>query len=259
MQAKEKIKQLTKKKFVYFLSRGDEAIKEALKYAKSKGKDTLVLADQGGWMSYKKFGKRLGFSMIEMETDFGIVELDLLGFALSQNKNTVLLLNSFAGYHAEQPVDDIITLCKKYNCLFVNDASGTIGTDLCRGDIIVASLGEWKAVDLGEGGILAIDEEIKKDDAKLDEEKLLEKLNNLPKRFKFLFDRCEKIKEDLKGFDVIHPDKRGIVVIVRFRNEEEKNKLLKYCEENKLEHTLCPREIRVKANAVSIEVKRLNL
>lgn len=259
MEAKEKLKKLTGKEHIYFVSRGNEAIKEALKYAKSKGKENLILADQGGWLAYKKFAKRLGFNMVEMETDFGVVELDLLGFALSQNKNSVLLLNSLAGYHAEQPVAGIITLCKKHDCLFINDASGTIGTTACKGSVIVASFGRWKPVDLGEGGMIALDEKISAEEAYLDEEKLLKKLDKLPDRLQFLFNKCDEIKKDLKSFNILHREKKGIVVIACFRNEPEKNEIIKYCEEKKLEYTLCPREIRVKANAVSIEVKRLNL
>ena len=40
-------------------------------------------------------------------------------------------------------------------------------------------------------------------------------------------------------------------------NDEEKDKIIKYCKENNYEYTLCPRYIRVNENAVSIEVKRL--
>ena len=48
----------------------------------------------------------------------------------------------------------------------------------------------------------------------------------------------------------------GHNVIVKFNTDEEKEKIINYCDKNELEYTLCPRYIRVEENAVSIEVKR---
>ena len=39
--------------------------------------------------------------------------------------------------------------------------------------------------------------------------------------------------------------------------QEEKGKIIKYCEENNLQYTICPRYIRVNCDAISIEVKRI--
>jgi hypothetical protein len=44
---------------------------------------------------------------------------------------------------------------------------------------------------------------------------------------------------------------------VKFNNEEEKNKIKTYCEKNKYEFVECPKMIKVNAEAISIEVKRI--
>jgi len=48
-----------------------------------------------------------------------------------------------------------------------------------------------------------------------------------------------------------------INVIIKFDDEEVKQRIIEYCKENNLEYTVCPRYIRVNENAVSIELKRL--
>ena len=74
---------------------------------------------------------------------------------------------------------------------------------------------------------------------------------------RFLCRVCKKIKEDLKGFDIVHKDGNGLNVVVKFKDKSEKQKLIKYCKQNNYEYTMCPRYIRVLDKAISIEVKRL--
>lgn len=99
---------------------------------------------------------------------------------------------------------------------------------------------------------------IKKEKIEVDENKLIEKIKDLPNRYKFLFETVDKIKNDLKKYKVIYPEKKGINVVIRFGSDEEKNKLIKYCEENNYEWILCPKYIKVNVPAISIEVKRLS-
>jgi len=61
----------------------------------------------------------------------------------------------------------------------------------------------------------------------------------------------------VKQENIIHKDSKGINVIIRFSSDTEKERLINYCDKNNLEHTLCPRYIRVNVDALSIEVKRL--
>ena len=80
---------------------------------------------------------------------------------------------------------------------------------------------------------------------------------DLEKRLFLLKKLTEKIKKDLGKFDIIHKDKKGINVVVKFKDENEKKKIVDYCRDNDYEYTECPRYIRVNCNAISIEVKRL--
>jgi len=89
------------------------------------------------------------------------------------------------------------------------------------------------------------------------ENELDEKIELLPEKFKFFFSKVKEIKEDLKDFKILQKNKRGLNVVVAFSNEEEKEKIISYCKEKKLEFSECPRYIRVNKNAISIEVKRL--
>ena len=73
-----------------------------------------------------------------------------------------------------------------------------------------------------------------------------------------MYNRAMKVKEDLKRFNIIHPDSRGINVVVKFSGDIEKAEIISYCNQNKLEFTLCPRYIRVNEKAISIEIKRID-
>ena len=88
---------------------------------------------------------------------------------------------------------------------------------------------------------------------------LEKKLKELKKRLNLLYGKAEKVKSDLKDFNIIHRDKKGINVIVKFDSDKEKEKIINYCKNNNLEYTLCPRYIRVMDKAISIEIKRLEV
>ena len=87
--------------------------------------------------------------------------------------------------------------------------------------------------------------------------KLKTKLKSLDKRYNLFYKTALTIKSELIGFEILHKQRKGWNVVVRFNNDEEKQKLVKYCEKKNLPYTLCPRYIRVEEDAISIEVKRL--
>lgn len=263
----ELLKKYTKHDYIELTSKGDNAIFAALCCAKKNNSKKLILApEQGGWFSYLNYPKKLGFKLQLVKTDYGVIDLKELNKKM-QNKNfCALIYANPAGYFAEQPVKEIYEACKKNNCLVILDASGSIGSEICNGeyaDIIVGSFGKWKPVNLGYGGFLSAKEKkyfaFKSNIANFDEKYLpllYEKLKNVKKRYK-LFNRVnKKIKKDLNKFEILHKDKKGINVIVKFAGEKEKNKIIDYCAKNKYRYTICPRYIRVNENAVSIEVKR---
>ncbi len=259
MEPTEKLHELFGKSSIKLVESGDHAILSVLRHVKSIGKSRVLIQDQGGWLTYKDYSKKAGLEPIELKTDYGIV--DLSDLKEKADTKSVLLINSLNGYFCEQPMDKIAEICTGKKCLLVNDASGSIGTEMAKtGDIIIGSFGKNKPVNLHYGGFITFDEgefEGEFDKEKLD--LLSEELDRLFVRLQEWDKINKKIKEELKEFDIIHREKRGINVIVKFSDNEEKQKIINYCEKNNYEYTLCPRRIRVNTNAISIEVKRRNL
>jgi len=258
-ETQELLKNLTNKEHIKLVARGNKAIQYALKIAKKLGKKRLLIQDQGGWFTYRDFGLKLKFDIIELKTDYGIVDINTLKENI--DKNSALLINSLTGYFAEQPIDKIYNICRANKCLLINDVSGSIGSENAKfGDILVCSFGNDKPINLGKGGFIAIREKEWSSLTSLTEVEprgLKQKLINLSSRLFSLKKLSKKIKKDLKDYDIIHKESDGINVIVRFNNKEEKQNITDYCEKNKYEYTICPRYIRVNCDAISIEVKRI--
>ncbi|MFH1849635.1 MAG: hypothetical protein ABH879_05600 [archaeon] len=243
-----RLKELSGKSHVRVTERGNAAIVQALRYANRK---LVYIQDQGGWITYRQYPKKLGYETIELRTDFGIVE------DIAPEPDSALLINTLPGYFCEQPMDDIVRVCKDANCLIINDVSGSIGRGVARvGDLIVGSFGKWKPVNLEHGGFIASDNPLPGEDAQIDYPRLRELLKNLDARLKNLQKISDIIKKDLCIHRIIHAENNGINVIVQFGSDAEKNSIVSYCEKNKYEYTICPRYIRVNTDAVSIEVKR---
>ncbi len=280
----------TKHNHVKLAQRGNKAIAAALKCAKLINKKKYVLVpDQGGWLTFLNYPKKAGFEVKTIKTNYGIIDLDDL-----KNKAdgaSAILYTNPAGYFAEQPINEIYRICKN-KCIVILDVSGSIGCKLCNGDyadIIVASFGKWKPVNLLYGGFISFKNkndyvqskkiltELNFDKTKSDS--LYKKLKNIKKRYDLFYETAKKIKKDLNNCKIIHKNKKGINVVAAFSNEKEKKDLIDYCERNKYEFTLCPgyhknlqskslghkkhpksvfSYIRVNKDALSIEVKRLN-
>ena len=262
------LRKLSGHDFIRLTSRGNTAIYTALYCAKELNRRKLVLVpDQGGWFTYKKYPKQLDMKLLVVKTDFGVI--DVADLREKSKDANCIIYSTPAGYFAEQPVKEIYSICRKNKCIVILDITGSIGRHdygkYC--DFAVCSFGDGKPINLGYGGFVSA---VKKgyfdepEDAfissSFEEEyysRLLEKLKSLKERHQ-LFDKVnKKVKKELSDYDIIHRNKEGINVIVKFRDESEKKKIIDYCEKNKLEFTICPRYIRVKAKAVSIEVKRL--
>lgn len=264
--ARTMLKILTDKTTVFFTPRCNESIRIAMLMAAKQGNVHGLMQDEGGWLTYEKFIKQAGLEPIKMVTFDGVIHPKELSH---YGGDEVLLVNSLAGYVASQPMEDIANYCIAQDIELVNDVSGSIGLSTAKfGDIIVGSFGKAKPVDMGHGGFIAFDDEyleifeevVGKDfnEYTLVFEVLTAKLKNLEKRRVFLTGICKKIKEDLSERNIVHKDDdSGLNVIVRFKDEEEKQFLEQYCKDNNYEFTVCPREIRIDDDAISIEVKRL--
>ena len=251
MDPKEQLKALVGHKHIYLTSRGNAAIEKALEQFP---KGDLLIADQGGWMSYRKIAKKLGFDAVELKTDLGVIDLEDLRQRV--NDASAVLYQNPAGYFAEQPVKEIYEIAKGKVIL---DVSGCLGKNFGDyADVIIGSFGRWKIADLGTGGFISSNKELKiEENFEGGLDKLSEKLSKVKERLQDLYSKCRQIKEDLKKFTILHKDKKGVNVIVAFSNDEERSEILKYCQTNNYEWTECPREIRVNVPAISIEVKRL--
>ncbi|MBC8495754.1 DegT/DnrJ/EryC1/StrS family aminotransferase [archaeon] len=250
------IKNLTGKKYVVFTARGNSAILAALKYVKQKGLNDILIQDQGGWITYPQYIKKLKLNQIKLTTNYGLINK-------ITEKNAVLLINSMPGYFVLQDMDDIAIQCKNNNLFLINDVSGSIGTKQAKeGDILFGSFGRWKPLNMEEGGFIATDDKeaynfFKEFEFDISCEKLCGKLSKLQEKLNFFNDKVKEIKEDLKDYDIIHREQKGLNVVVKYSSEKEKEKLIKYCNEKKLEFVECPKYIRVNEQAISIEVKRL--
>jgi len=260
----EQLRNYTHHKHIKLTNSGDAAIFVALATAKKLNpREFILIPDQGGWFSYPIYPKYHGFAVKELKTGAGVIDLE----DLKQHVSTAsaILVSSFAGYIAEQPMQEIIAICHEHGCLVIEDVSGSIGDDiLCDGqsDIIIGSFGKWKIVDVGHGGFISCAQDALDKDAlrlakqNIDLDLLQKKLEAAPKRLAALIAEATKVKADLKDLNIVHPDKRGVNVAIRFSSEEEKQRILDYCQKQSYEHTLCPRYIRVNEQAISIELKR---
>lgn len=258
----QQIQKLFHKKKAILVKRGNDAIQQSLKLAYKLGKKKLLICDQGGWMSYPKYGKQIGFEIYTLKTDNGLLSLEELRNHV--DASSVLLIHSLAGYIVHQNMALIERTCAKRNCFLINDATGSVGTAPSQfGDIIFASFGKDKPLKMGKkAGFVCFNNEGygKELQEHNFEEKELEQihnaLKNLQQRLHFLQQRRVEI---LKHFQskALFSNKYGLNVVVPFASEKEKKNIITYCENNNLEYTTCPREIRVLQNAISIEVKRL--
>ena len=244
---------LTTKKPVSFLKRGNEAIKQALLHAKNQGCTRLLIPDQGGWLTYPQFGKKLGFDITHFETKDGVFGPEVL---VGDHK-TVVLINSLPAYAFNLDMQAITNHCKKHNILLINDVAASIGTkDATYGDIIIGSFGKAKPLPLDEGGFIAgVKPTVGEPD--IDYETLTELLKTLPTRTKEALNIAKKIKMLLPN--ISNPEHNGYVVIAPFTTDAEKEMLINLVEKQfpNIEYTICPRYIRVTRQAVSFEVKRL--
>jgi len=262
-QILEKLKELTGNKFIQLTERGNSSLLIALTLVKNLlSKTKVLIQDQGGWITYKQYPKDLGLEIIEIKTDYGLIDLDDLED--KADENSVLLINSSPGYAAVQDMQKVMEVCNRKKCFLINDVSGSIGTENAKiGDIVFGSFGRWKPINLEYGGFVATNNDKYYEEFEasyFDEHKyedLIKKIDGLAERLRKLKEKRKTILEDLSSFNVVHKDKDGVNVIVKFDNDKVKQKIIDYCKENKLEFTECPRYIRINEDAVSIEVKRL--
>ncbi|MBD3259755.1 hypothetical protein GF371_03955 [Candidatus Woesearchaeota archaeon] len=259
----QKLKDMTGCRHVLLLDRGNSAVFLAFYAVKTKNM-MLSIPDQGGWLTYKDYPKKLDLKFTEYHTDYAKATED----SFQNPKNKAYIICQPGGYFVQQK----LSMIRQKTDFYILDASGSIGNDdvrNSRADIILGSFSKWKPVNLGKGGFFATDNDDIFDIAKLQADKhlfkpdlseaemLLRLLNRVKERYNLFEEHCQKIKEDLKEFEILHPDSHGINLVVKADSEHDKEQVTQYCKDNNYAYTLLPRYIRANCNGVSIEVKRL--
>ncbi len=262
---------LTNHPHVILTHRGDGAIFVALHIVKfCTEKRTILIPDQAGWWSFKTLPPLFGFEVVEVKTDYGRIDLADLETKTRSEKPAALLIQSLAGYFIQQPMEDIIKICRKNNCLVIEDVSGSIGfLPVYDSDIKVCSFGRDKLLNVGTGGFVSTKEDVVEQwknqlepvlrlcKPSIDTALLIKKIDSLKARITFLSEKAQKIKSDLAHLQILHRTSPSVNVVIMSANDAEKKEIVSYCVKHQVEYTFGPRYIRVECPAVSIEVKRL--
>ena len=284
----EKLANITNHKDAKLVNSGNSAILSAMNAIDG----AILIPDQGAWNGFKQIANFLNKDLITIKTNQGLIDLDCLNESIlslsdenridldNEDNKSAIFLTSFAAYTAEQDMKSICDFAHKNNMIVVEDASGAITDskkELANGnlsDIIIGSTGSPKIVNVEDGGFITTN-----DKSVFDKSKLLLKTNNasnitacgISKELEFANDTLNKaieatayLKEKIEnetGFEVFHPDKRGINVIVK--TDDPKSLSYKLRQEFVLDShgmiTKCPNYNRLKEKAVALEIKNLDL
>jgi len=270
MEAKaiDKIKSLTGHENVKITSSGNNSIFIALCAIEGD----LIIPDQGGWHGFKQIAKFLGKNIITLKTDLGLISTEYLE-ELDIKENSALIYTSFAGYCAEQDTKSISKYCKNNNITTIEDASAGIGDSEKRlgngkyADIIIASTGSPKIINVGSGGfITSNDEDIFRKTSlpqKLSKTSQIVcggiccELDNVGEKLELTVNATKHLKNNIET--TLHANKRGVNVIIPHDNAKEISwnlkKLLPIDKSGFI--TTCPNYNRVKQKAIAVEIKNL--
>ena len=264
-----KIKELTNSKYAKITSSGNNSIFVAL----SSIEGSVLIPDQGGWHGFKQIAKFLNKEIITIKTDLGIIdpkELDELEIP----DNSALIFTSFAGYTAEQDIKSISKYCRENGITTIEDASAGIGDKNkilgnCKySDIVIASTGQPKIINVGSGGFIATNNETLFNETslalKLSKSNeiicsgIYEELKNVEENLQITLNAKDYLNKYIDN--TIHGDKRGVNLIIQHDNPKEKSWELK--QKLPIDKSgfinKCPNYNRVKTKAISIEIKNLN-
>ena len=255
-QVSKKLKSLVKKKNMLFTGSCDEALMMGAKILLADSKNKLIITqDSGGWLSYPKIAKKLGVPIIYIKTNKGKLSLS----ELKKHKDCVLILHSLPGYCYKEDMKAIQKICESNNIKLLNDACGSIGTESAtRGNIICCSFGKWKPLSAGGGGFLASNLILTGKSEELDFARINKSIDTMNKRIKTWKKISSTVKKEMKEF-VLNEGNQGINVLLKFKNDDERERLINFCKDKNLEYTICPRYIRSNEDAVCVEIKKLDL
>ncbi|MBQ8018344.1 MAG: DegT/DnrJ/EryC1/StrS aminotransferase family protein [Methanobrevibacter sp.] len=262
-----KIRDLTRKEHVKMTSSGNNSIFIAL--ASIEG--DVIIPDQGGWHGFKQIGKFLNKNIISLKTNMGLINTDYLD-ELKFKENSALIFTSFAGYTAEQDIESIIKYCQENEIITIEDASAGVGDSKkmlgCESDIILASTGSPKMINVGSGGFIASNDDETFSNSKVPQKLskpneiicsgIDNELDNVKSNLELSLNATDYVKKHIHN--TIHSNKRGVNVIIPHDNAKsicwDLKKTLTTTKSGFI--TTCPNYNRVKQKAICVEIKNLD-
>lgn len=265
----DKIRQLTSHQEVRITSSGNNSIFIAL----SSVEGDIIVPDQGGWHGFKQIAKFLNKNIITLKTDFGLINPDYLE-NIEIKDNSALIFTSFAGYAAEQDTQAISKYCRNNGIITIEDASAGIGDKKQKlgngnlSDIIIASTGSPKMINVGSGGFISTNNEEIFNKTSLPQKLsktsqitcsgICSELENVSEKLEVSLNATSYVKNSIEN--TLHADKRGVNVIIPHDNAKEISwnlkKILTIDKSGFI--TTCPNYNRVKQKAIAVEIKNLS-
>jgi hypothetical protein len=217
----------------------------------------------------------LGIETQTIKTEKGLIIPTLLDEYLKNNTCKIFFLTSFAGYMAEQPIEDIYQICDEHEVMMVEDASGSVGDHSGKlacgkhAHIIIASTGSPKILNVGNGGFISTDRSELFQSSRnvlktlrpspLTCTGILNEIKYAPDIFKKTVQACGYFKKNIQN--VSHKDKRGMNVCLEVDEPDYVSKIIK---KNILVFgsnfvTNCPTYERIMEPAVCLEIKNIDI
>jgi aspartate aminotransferase-like enzyme len=269
-KCKEALSKATRHEEVEITSRGGEAIGLVLSAIAGE----ILFPDQGIWGGAPKHCKEQGISHFYLKTDLGLIEQDALIKANKDDNPRALLITSFAGYIAEQEVNEISTICRESNVILIEDASASIGdrrlADGRFADVIVGSARRPKILNLPSGGFITSNnnrfmERIRDLTSQHKPNPVIypgitEELKHTQHTIDNLAGLSESLKTQLDG--TVHREKRGLSVGLISREPKRLTKkawdIGLVTEGGKSLLSSCPRYDRFLEKGIVVELKKLD-
>ena len=274
LKAEESIKKFTRHEHVKIVNSGSSAILSVM----STFKNSIMIPDQGGWIGFRKMADFCGLNINYLPTDLGLIQIDILEEFIEKFNPEAIFITSFAGYMAEQPLNDIYKVCEEMGVILVEDASGGIGDitgSLGNGEhahVILASTGSPKTVNVGNGGFISTNNTNILESAKnivngfkadpITCAGIATEIENAPYILSKTIETCGFLKTQISEFrEVLHENKQGLNIGVPDKSPK---KLGYQLRKGLTVHgggiiTVCPNYNRVKLNSVCIEIKNLDI
>ncbi len=253
------LQQMTQVPYISLAPRANKAIYQALQFAKEKGYTTVYIPDEGGWITYAQFAKKLKLHIEYIKTEHGLIKPE----SLILSDKSVILLHTLAGYHSLQKTAEIRKVCDAQGALFIEDMCGK-PNQKGMGHIILGSFGKAKPLNYGIGGFIGTENQdwFKKlqFDTVIEDKKLCELVENVQKRLEFLYNLRNICKNrfKLEGFHTI-ADSHGIILLVPYSTDLQQKRIEMIAKDLDVEIECCPRYIRTMSKAISLEIKRKSM